>query len=272
MKRFFIIYFGILILSTGKICSQTVDSVYKTSFSKNYFKSFLLDTRDIALSPLHWDYKEYAGAALTGGAILYVTSRDLQIHNYFMEQESEKNDKIAEKYLEPWGSGLYSMSTMGLFYLYGVSFKNDRAKRVAMLGAKTFLISGLFAAIPKILFNRYRPYNGKSPDPGMWMGPFAPDFYRSFPSGHTTSIFSVATIVASEYQNTVWVPVLCYSIATASGLSRIYSNDHWLSDVMCGAAFGIAMGKLIYNSNNWKLSINPYSGRNNTGLMLSFKL
>ena len=71
------------------------------------------------------------------------------------------------------------------------------------------------------------------------------------PSGHTTSIFTIATVVAYEYSDKLWVQILAYSIATMTALSRTYDNVHWSSDIFVGAAFGFAMGKLIVKSNNW---------------------
>jgi len=73
------------------------------------------------------------------------------------------------------------------------------------------------------------------------------DEYRSFPSGHSTSAFAFAAAVSSETQrwwpNTRWIigPIL-YSGATLTGMSRIYNQQHWASDVMAGAAIGTLVG------------------------------
>ena len=41
-----------------------------------------------------------------------------------------------------------------------------------------------------------------------------------------------------------WATVGLYTLATATGLSRVYDNQHWVSDVFLGAAVGIASAKL----------------------------
>ena len=64
---------------------------------------------------------------------------------------------------------------------------------------------------------------------------------RSFPSGHTSSSFLVATIADDLYGSKIGVPA--YLLAGLTGLSRIHDNKHYLSDVIFGASLGIALGK-----------------------------
>jgi membrane-associated phospholipid phosphatase len=54
--------------------------------------------------------------------------------------------------------------------------------------------------------------------------------------------FAMASVVADEYDD--WrVDALSYGTAAAVGLSRVYQDRHWASDVMGGATLGIAVGK-----------------------------
>ena len=70
---------------------------------------------------------------------------------------------------------------------------------------------------------------------------------QSFPSGHTTTAFAAAAAVTSEMRRlqpeALWyvAPVL-YGGATLVGLSRMYHNKHWASDVVLGAAIGTFSG------------------------------
>jgi membrane-associated phospholipid phosphatase len=70
--------------------------------------------------------------------------------------------------------------------------------------------------------------------------PNGSDHY-SFPSGHTTVAFIGAAFTDLELRNTsVIYPIAGYSIAAATGATRIKHNDHWLPDVLFGAATGMA--------------------------------
>jgi membrane-associated phospholipid phosphatase len=65
----------------------------------------------------------------------------------------------------------------------------------------------------------------------------------SFPSGHATAAFSVATVVANRYGNHKWVPWAVYSVATLISISRITTNAHFSSDVFLGASYGYTISK-----------------------------
>jgi membrane-associated phospholipid phosphatase len=71
--------------------------------------------------------------------------------------------------------------------------------------------------------------------------------YQSFPSGHTTTAFAAASAVTSEARR-MWpkslpyVATAMYGGATLVGLSRMYHNNHWASDVALGAAIGTFSG------------------------------
>lgn len=71
---------------------------------------------------------------------------------------------------------------------------------------------------------------------------------NSFPSGHTATAFMTATMLHKEYGLTEspWYSIGAYSIATATAVSRMLNNKHWLSDVMVGAGVGILSTELGY--------------------------
>jgi undecaprenyl-diphosphatase len=64
----------------------------------------------------------------------------------------------------------------------------------------------------------------------------------SFPSGHTSTSFACATVLA------FFVPRAApafYLLALAIGFSRIYVGVHWPLDVLGGAALGVAAGLAV---------------------------
>ena len=67
------------------------------------------------------------------------------------------------------------------------------------------------------------------------LGPsFVPDV-DSFPSGHATSVFAVATVFAAYYPRLRW-PL--YGLAAAVALGRVYLERHYVSDILAGATIG----------------------------------
>lgn len=75
---------------------------------------------------------------------------------------------------------------------------------------------------------------------------------HSFPSGHTTTAFTNATLLHEEYgQRSVLYSIGGYTTATAVGTMRILNNKHWLADVLMGAGVGIGATKVLYISYPW---------------------
>ena len=71
--------------------------------------------------------------------------------------------------------------------------------------------------------------------------------FRSFPSGHTSTAFVAAEFLHLEFgHHSAWISVAGYATATATGYLRLYNNQHWLGDVLAGAAIGMASTKLVY--------------------------
>jgi membrane-associated phospholipid phosphatase len=85
----------------------------------------------------------------------------------------------------------------------------------------------------KIVTGRSRPYQapGDPDDFHLFSG------NTSFPSGHTSIAFSLASGI--DHETTAhWVPFVVYPLAGLVGWSRLRDNDHWASDVLAGALIG----------------------------------
>jgi len=67
---------------------------------------------------------------------------------------------------------------------------------------------------------------------------------RSFPSGHTSQVFFMATLMAQHFLPTVWVVFLLYAAALLVGITRMYVGAHYPRDVLAGAILGSAWGLL----------------------------
>jgi membrane-associated phospholipid phosphatase len=89
----------------------------------------------------------------------------------------------------------------------------------------------------------------------------------SFPSGHTSTAFVAAEFLHQEYKDqSVWISVGGYTMASLIGVARIYNNKHWLSDVVAGAGIGILSMKLAYWTYPYLCKF--FDGKNKTQLSL----
>jgi len=238
---------------------------------KVYLKSYLIDSRDILISPFRWNTFQWIGTTAVVGTTVFLFTQDAQIQKIFQQNQTPFLTDFSNYFLEPWGSGVYTIPALGILYGCGFLFGNDKAKATALKGLEAFVLAAISAQIIKQITHRHRPSQDEPPNPNFWEGPFAPITYASFPSGHSAVVFAVAAVLGSAYKETIWVPILCYSIAGLTALSRIYDNEHWASDVLLGSALGFAIGKTIYRNGFGKLKVVPFSPTG-MGVTLIYKL
>jgi membrane-associated phospholipid phosphatase len=81
-------------------------------------------------------------------------------------------------------------------------------------------------------------------DPELFLNIGAALKAGSFPSGHTTSAFYVAALIASARDSKMWVAA-CLVGALLLGFSRIAVGVHWPMDVMAGAGLGWFLGSVV---------------------------
>ena len=106
---------------------------------------------------------------------------------------------------------------------------------VVLLIVSDLVVEGL-----KLLFMRDRPGAVLTDVNSLSWGFFSTATSMSFPSGHTSRVFAMATLIAFGTKRPVGVAMFVF--AALVGLSRIYLGLHWPSDVLAGAVLGIALG------------------------------
>jgi len=139
------------------------------------------------------------------------------------------------------GASMYAVGRLGGF---------GRVADLGLHGTEAVLVSDVVTGALKGLAGRARPFvtgDSNAADFKFGRGFTDPD-RTSFPSGHTTTAFAAASAVTAEtgswWPRSTWiVGPLMYGGATMVGLSRMYHNKHWASDVALGAAIGTFSGQ-----------------------------
>lgn len=123
--------------------------------------------------------------------------------------------------------------------LVGLVWKKLRRKSAYLLAC--MLTSGIVVHLFKFLLGRQRPH--KAPD----NDPFIFDFFnvhhhwQSFPSGHSQTLFSVATVVAYVFPKSA--PYI-FTLALYLAFTRAVTLAHFVSDVWIGSAIGVLISVL----------------------------
>lgn len=205
-----------------------------------YLKAFLRDQRDLWASLVKKDtytshgMKKYGiPFVLVSGALIATDTRTME---FLPNTEDQKT----------WSgrvSQIGAVSTLaaasGGTFLIGKMTDNRHAQETGLLALHAIGHSQIVTAAVKQATNRRRPIvaDGRA---GFWKGG------DSFPSGHATTTFAVATVFAYEYKHRPVVPIVAYSVAGAVSVSRVGANRHWFSDIVVGGSVGFLIGRYVY--------------------------
>jgi undecaprenyl-diphosphatase len=94
--------------------------------------------------------------------------------------------------------------------------------------------------------------------------------WDSFPSGHSSASFAVATVLSEHFPR--GAPVI-FAIATFIAMSRVLRGSHFLSDVAAGAVLGILCGTLVAHPlREWRTSLHHGIARATPACVACFAL
>jgi membrane-associated phospholipid phosphatase len=166
-------------------------------------------------------------------------------------QTNSALDNTATRFEKIASPGAYYLG--GGLYLVGRIAGWDRVADLGLHATESVVLAEGIGYVLKRTIGRSRPYVSNTADPrdfSFGTG-FGTGDRRSFPSGHTYTAFAVASAVTSEtrewWPGSTWlIAPIMYGGATMVGLSRMYHNQHWASDIVLGAAVGTFSGlKLV---------------------------
>jgi membrane-associated phospholipid phosphatase len=126
--------------------------------------------------------------------------------------------------------------------------------RAGLVAVPALIVSGLFSRVIKIFVARPRPSAAAGALDSWW--PSLDAAYNSFPSGHATSAFTLAAVLAVAAPSGRW---LFYVLAGVIAFSRVAVDAHFVSDVVGGGLVGWATGRLamIVADRRWPLRDRP---------------
>ena len=141
------------------------------------------------------------------------------------------------------GAGYTLAGFSGLTFLVGHLAKDNHAKETGLLALEALAHTEVVTFSVKQITNRTRPVDNDQ-KAGFWKGG------DSFPSGHASSSFAVATVFAYEYRDHVAVPIAAYTLASLISASRLSARRHWFSDIFVGGSTGFLLGRYVYKKHH----------------------
>ena len=193
----------------------------------------------------------FVSIMIVGGALARLSwnLEDPQEFRRFLDQNVFDITDIGDVYGDGLflGAGLLGITaTSRLSHHQGLTdFSSDLARSLVLSSSATWVL--------KLSVGRKRPNGGS----------------HSFPSGHTSAAFSVAPIVAKHLGWKAAVPA--YLLASFTGIARMEDRRHYLSDVLFGAAIGLAAGDAVAGGRSGSSLLEYVDiGLNSVGVSLKF--
>jgi membrane-associated phospholipid phosphatase len=131
-------------------------------------------------------------------------------------------------------------------FITGLARNDADLKLKSYQTGASILVSTLFTTGLKSITKRERPFEKY---PGTIYQKMSVSSY-SFPSGHTSSAFALATSLSLSFPKW-YVIVPSYTYAAAVGYSRMYLGVHYPTDVLAGMISGIGISLLSFEVGNW---------------------
>jgi membrane-associated phospholipid phosphatase len=202
----------------------------------------------ILSAPIHFTKNDWITAGFVTGVTLSPFAIDEPVRSFSAHQHGKIQNDVMD--VGHWYGTIQSPLLIGGgIYFGGILFKDGDLRTTGRMVLEAVAVSGIITSVIKTAIGRSRPYTeegvlrfrGMQFDVGT----------TSFPSGHATVAFAISTVLAKRCGNDV---IACglYGLAGITAVSRIYHDDHWLSDVILGSCIGWFVGDAVVEEEEQK--------------------
>jgi membrane-associated phospholipid phosphatase len=221
-------------------------------FNGKYLGKMGIDFGKILISPIHWKGKDlllFGGAVAATGLVVVLLDHGTR---EWVEDHQKTIITKPSLFITHLGEAPFLLGLSAVLYAGGEAFHNDGLRKTALLSFESFCINGIVVNGMKYILARDRPLSGEGFESFHWFS--FRNGQHSFPSGHASSAFAVAAVIAGQSDDFL-VGAVSYGLASLVALSRVNNNEHWFSDVVGGSIIGYFIGKKV-------LALNRPSGKN----------
>jgi len=215
--------------------------------SPAYGNRVLKDIIEVPTKPFHWDKTDWTIAGSVIGATGLAFIADRAIADYYRNGD-HRSGFLTSLSDVTTHFGDYKMQVpliMGI-WVTGLATDDKTMKKIAGDATEASLIAaGVINPAIVYLTGRALPCDNMDP---YKFEPFTPRKY-SFPSGHTTAAFALATVLDQNLRSHYgyWQTPILFAMASGTAVSRVYDQTHYISDVIFGAGVGWAVGYWVSN-------------------------
>jgi len=206
--------------------------------------NFGSDTWYVVSSPARLNRSSALQAAAVLGATAVLYQYDQDIWDAAQRNSDDQTFQAVKNVggaVEPLGFMPHAFIAEGATWVVGEATGIEPLKVIPVQLAESHLIAGGIRNVLKLAVGRKHPFEDQ--------GSQAFGGGSSFPSGHTSVVFEIATVV-SAHAHSVPVTAMLYSLATAAAVQRVQTGAHWSSDVLLPAVTGTAIAATVVRRNS----------------------
>lgn len=278
LKNFVCVIWLLMLVIDSNGFAQSVKNT-ENSGSPSLLKTVSGDFLHVFSSPFKMSKKDGLQVlALSAITTLFIAEFDDRIDeefgsekDHFALQPADGLAEIGEVY-DQVSTPYFFAGLTGAMLTGGFAFKDQKLLETTRLMVESFVITQIFTISLKGFVGRARPYTNRGASDFNLFKFSSSDGFRSMPSGHTSAIFSMMSVIAKQYPQW-WVKFPAYTLATSVAFQRMDSRSHWGADVIVGAALGYWVGNSLVNHQNnkpGKFSFHPYLNGATAGLTVQF--
>ncbi|MDQ6891509.1 MAG: phosphatase PAP2 family protein [Acidobacteriota bacterium] len=198
---------------------------------------YVSDAAAFVVAPGHWDAADWRRVAGSGATLGVLFVADESVDSFARKQRSRFTDRVSGA--TTWIGGAGGFRIPVAVFVGGVLFRDAGARDIGRDAVEACLFSAVVTKSVKNVAGRKRPFET---DGETTFSPFSSR--DSFPSGHATQAFAIASVVAMRSNG--WVlPALAYTTATVVAMDRVNDRVHFASDVAAGAIIGTVTGRFL---------------------------
>ncbi len=216
------------------------DSLLLTSVVVRDAKTAFAGAVFILTAPGRWHGDDWARTGVAAGITAGSALLDADIRT-LAQRNAGTADGLSDVAVT-YGSGWFAIGVTTGLYGTGLIVHDAWLRETALLAGTAVVVSSLIARVIKPIVGRARPYVGAGN--GTFHMFTLQDDYSAFPSGHTIAAFSLSGVLAARIDHPL-ATIGVYGLACLTALSRVYTDQHWFSDVVFGGILASAVGRSL---------------------------
>ena len=173
------------------------------------------------------------------GAIATASLADRAVNDWAQDHRTPQSDDLA-RIFRYGGEPVVTLGIGGGIVVAGTIAGKPEVQRSGGRVLLSVFAAEVMTGAIKVTAGRFRPEETDNP---YIFKPFSG--HDSFPSGHTTAAFALATSLSHEIRSP-WASAALYTFATGTAWSRLNDQRHWFSDVLAGATIGFTTATIVH--------------------------